>query len=391
MAVKQFVRCSLLLLFLFNFSNASFKIPLHRQKNRAKTIFEYYHRMSHPELKPLFYSSDSLEHNEPLKNYGNVQYYGVISLGTPAQEFEVIFDTGSSNLWVPSSQCAETSKACQTHKKYDSSLSSTYEEDGRKVRITYASGSMRGFFSRDDLTVSDLAVINQTFIEATEEVGSTFETALYDGIFGLGFPSIAKKHAKPPFFNMIKQGLIDKSIFTFHLNKIDTESGDGGVIEFGGWDEEKFDVNSIDYIPVPEQNYWQFSMDSIKIGDTDICSENCIGMADTGTSLIMGPYDEIILLFNTIGAEIFKNRIGVIECTKVPTLPDITFSIKGKDYVMKPEDYTKTFEAEPTYCITEFTTMPNYSGAWVLGDSFLVKYYTIFNVEESSVAFATLK
>jgi len=126
-----------------------------------------------------------------------------VGIGTPPQEFKVVLDTGSSNLWVPSSKC--TSIACFLHSKYDSSASSTYKQNGSSFEIRYGSGSLSGFVSSDILELAGMEIKDQLFAEATEEPGLAFAFGRFDGILGLGYDTISVNHITPPFYELINQ------------------------------------------------------------------------------------------------------------------------------------------------------------------------------------------
>ena len=115
----------------------------------------------------------------PQKDYGDVEYVGGVSIGTPAVNFSVIFDTGSSNLWVPSKQCTDctASPGCCNHTKYDSSASSTYKAVGTTYVLPYGSGTVVGFISQDNVNFGGLVISGQQFGESTSEVSYETHTA----------------------------------------------------------------------------------------------------------------------------------------------------------------------------------------------------------------------
>ena len=65
------------------------------------------------------------------------EWTGTVSIGTPAQKFIIDFDTGSSDLWVPSSSC----RGCEASHSYKASSSSTSEEQSGTFEIEYGDGS----------------------------------------------------------------------------------------------------------------------------------------------------------------------------------------------------------------------------------------------------------
>ena len=197
----------------------------------------------------------------------------------------MVLDTGSSNLWVPGSDCS--SIACFLHSKYDSSASSTFKKNGTEFEIRYGSGSLSGFVSQDTLQIGDLKVKGQDFAEATSEPGLAFAFGRFDGILGLGYDTISVNKMVPPFYNMLNQKLLDEPVFAFYLGDTNKE-GDNSEATFGGVDKSHY-TGELTKIPLRRKAYWEVDLDSITFGDSTAEMENTGVILDTGTSLIALP------------------------------------------------------------------------------------------------------
>jgi len=324
-------------------------------------------------------------HNLPISNFLNAQYFSEISLGTPPQNFKVVLDTGSSNLWVPSQECG--SIACYLHTKYDHSESSTYKKNGTAFEIRYGSGSLSGYVSTDQLTIGDLIVKNQDFAEATSEPGLAFAFGRFDGILGLGYDTISVNKMVPPFYKLIEQKLIDKPVFGFYLS--DTESDDSEVI-FGGIDESHY-TGDITYIPLRRKAYWEVDFDSISYGSETADLDGVGAILDTGTSLIALPSTLAELLNKEIGAKKSYNGQYTVECDARSSLKELTFTLAGHKFTIGPNDYILEIQGSCISAIMGIDMPPPAGPLAILGDAFLRKYYSIYDLGNHAVGLALAK
>ena len=187
------------------------KIPLIKNNLTAENV----------EAQRLFFEYNAEEiigGRMPVKDYMNTQYFVTIQVGTPAQEFVVVPDTGSSNLWMYSHSCHTI--ACLRHDRYKSSKSSTYVKDGQVFDIEYGSGGVSGTTSKDTVTMGDAVATTMTFGEITKTKGAMFLVSQLDGILGLGYPTISVD--KLPVF--IDESNLTKHSFSFYLHDNPTDS-----------------------------------------------------------------------------------------------------------------------------------------------------------------------
>ncbi|NXE30319.1 PEPA protein, partial [Ardeotis kori] len=360
------------------------RIPLKKGKSLRQALREHglldHYLKQHP-YNPAAKYFPTLDATEPLQNYLDTEYYGTISIGTPPQDFTVVFDTGSSNLWVPSVYCS--SPACSNHKRFNPAASSTYVGTNDSLSIAYGTGSMTGILGYDTVTVSSIEVVNQIFGLAETEPGDFFYYTPFDGILGLAFPSIASSGATPVFDNMMMEGLVSKDLFSVYLSK----NGQSGSFVLFGAIDPYYSINGISWIPLSAETYWQITMDSMSIGGEAVaCSFGCQAIVDTGTSLLAVPNNALSSILNVLGA----SSSGEINCNAVSSLPDVVFTINGIAFPVPPSAYVMESNG---YCTLGFEGMdvPTESGElWILGDVFIREYYVIFDRANNKVGLSPL-
>jgi len=360
-----------------------------------------------------------------LHDLGNAQYYGEVRIGSPPQEFEVVYDTGSADTWVPGTSCAANSLNCGGKNVFDETASTSFSTpvftDGENtvdVRFTieYGSGKVEGTYGVDKVTIGDDDTVEEqtfAFVDTTEGLGTLYNHSDFDGILGLAFPSISRLPAVPTVIGNLAS--VGKGMFAFYL----ADEADG-ELAIGGYNEARMQ-GEINWVDLARPAYWLVSLDSVKFGDTVIAASTTGGIMDTGTSLLYGPKGQVDAMLASIGGATFNTKIGLYRIPCEANVPDLILAIGGKEYtipsrdlvlqddtsmrcffgvaVMELGDEDNTLDGDleeevvhgmPSFgegaIPSEFT-----ENTWLIGDSFLRQYYTIYDYAQERFGLADLK
>ncbi|KAL3074326.1 hypothetical protein niasHS_015156 [Heterodera schachtii] len=399
-------------------SSEVFKLPLRRfdslrfqLRRKGRLAVKAYHEAER--MSRLYHSSEPgylrAKYQQTVYDYYDLEYVALITIGSPPQEFEVVMDTGSANLWVPDTTCNSTQKCfkwcqisfycsancdeyccgesskvstCDQKSKFNSAKSSTYEQKGKAFQIMYGTGFVYGFLGMDTVRLGasidqNALTIPKAFIGQAISMGKFFRDLPIDGIFGLAF----------------KQGKLEKPMFTVFLESegIDAVNKRGGTFTWGGMDEQNCGP-IIGWTPLTHQAYYEFEIQGVAYGSKSLSKKKQKVISDTGTSLIIGSRSIVKSLANSIGGMRWdsENGLFLLPCDK--HFEPLIFTINGKAYPMARETLVINAgdQQNPNECIFALVPYDSWGTgpAWIFGDPFIRQYCNIYDIGNKQIGFA---
>lgn len=340
---------------------------------------------------PLAFKSGQAE-DEILTSIYAIVYIGSVEVGS--QTFQLLFDTGSNLLWIPAPTCGS---ACAPHAGY----SGPYTALNRNFQIIYGSGNVSGYYGDAPVTVGGATLDSFTVGLATEVNINGYSSSDFAGLLGLAWPmGRDRAFVESLIPTLYQQGKIGQNLFAMYL----TPDGSGGEMSIGEIDTTKFE-GSICWLPLIQEAWWTIAVTSISVGSLSVATDTTTGIVDSGTTLMIGPDDEIDAMISTIQAQTqastyYDSQVDMyyLSCAQVGSLPTFNFTLMGADYkeyffILSGEAYVlNTISNNPNRCYIAMSKSGSLSGGspvdWILGDPFMRAFYSVYDYEQTRLGLA---
>ncbi|KAK4135773.1 acid protease [Trichocladium antarcticum] len=323
---------------------------------------------------------------------GDREFLSRVGYGTPPQYLDVDFDTGSSDVWVYTSE---------TRKHVAGGRPVWVIEDSKTAKrvhnatwmIAYGDGSHAwGNVYKDTLSIGNITLPAAVIESATSASLSLTNDPDIDGIFGLAYGLPSQTEPQQPSVLSALTPLLSAPVFTADLQY----HSSCGAYTFGYIDHARHTANTtIHYTPlVADATFWQFGYTGLHVGGQNVwyLSERWTAIADTGTTLLLLGADVVELYYATgVPGARHNTSIGGIwtyPCAG-PALPDFEIgmangwvaTVPGRfmNYSVMPDDPATCMGGLQTFGLADFG---------IFGDIFLKAVYAVFDVGGARIGFA---
>ncbi|KAH9948632.1 aspartic peptidase A1 [Amylocystis lapponica] len=335
----------------------------------------------------------------------------MVQVGTPAQSFPVVLDTGSSDLWFASTQCQQCPSDTPLFNAQSSSTfatSSGSNQQSTAVTINYGSGSAQGQLSQDTVNMAGFTVNPQTFL-LVNTVSQGLLGGNTTGILGLAFQGLAATGAIPFWQTLISENQLSTPEMAFWLTRfVDVPSAApeefGGEFTLGGTNSSLF-TGDIEYNNLVStgtaQTFWMLSVTAATVQGKSVTvptGNDALAAIDTGTTLIGAPTAAAQAIYGAIpGSAALKGQYEGFFSFPCSTDISLTLSFGGQAWPVSSADMNLgtlgsgqcmggVFDLD----LGSSVTSGNGNPSWVVGDTFLKNVYSVFRASPAAVGFAQL-
>ncbi|KZT72870.1 family A1 protease [Daedalea quercina L-15889] len=316
-------------------------------------------------------------------------YVVSVGVGSPATQYSLLVDTGSSNTWLGA------------NKSYTET--STSKDTGESVSVSYGSGSFSGEEYLDTVTLGDgLTITQQSIGVASSAEGFSG----VDGILGVGPVALTEgtlgdsdETIPTVTDNLLSQGLISTEVLAISFEPATSDSDANGELTFGGTDSSKY-TGDITYVSLtstsPASEYWGIDQ-SISYGSDTILSSTA-GIVDTGTTLVLIASDAYSKYKSAVGGTEDETtgllRIASSDYDKLSTLNfnigDTTYGLTANAQIW-PRSLNTAIggSADDIYLVVGDIGSDSGEGLdFINGYAFLERFYSVFDTTNSQIGFA---
>ena len=315
----------------------------------------------------------------------NSLFVAPIKIG--GQDFNVILDTGSVNLWVP--KIGSKDQAIIAH-HYDPSKSSSSSSTSETFEIQYGTGSTKGNYYSDYINFITNSAYNVLFGAATETV---FDVEGADGIMGL-----AKNYSQYMYsaiWTMNAKGYIPEKSFSFkYLENNNVEMYIGG--EHDDFSDTKHTATcQLLHKSVYDNLLWTCKLYNFGFLNNDFTRNTTVScgynfLFDTGSNVMRLPKETLNSILKQpyyFGCE--KTSEGSIDYLICPTdnLPNIYIEVGDHYFIINSYEVFDKIKGNENYRKLRVQFMDVQVS--LIGQPFFMIFHTKFDYENKVLKFHT--